>query len=211
MQPTETEIAAPGSAAQWIESAKRGDQEALGRSLEMCRQYLTLVADRELGKDLKAKAGASDLVQQTFLEAHRDFDRFQGRTESELRAWLRAILRNDLAHVADRYRRTAKREIRREVAIDDSAHAGLRETLVEETQPPSVRAVLREEEEALRCAMARLPERHRRILHWRNRDGESFEQIGRRLDISAGAARKTWGRVIVRLQVEMRCGIARGV
>ena len=198
------------TAAQWIEAARSGDREALGRMLETCRQYLMMVADRELGRDLRTKEGVSDLVQRTFMGAHRDFDRFEGCTDAELRAWLRAILRNDLTHLADRYRRTAKRAIRREVAIDDTAHAGLKETLTHETETPSVRAVLREEEDALRRAMTRLPEQQQKILRWRNRDGESFEQIGRRLQCSADTARKAWTRVIARLQQEMRCGVTRG-
>lgn len=204
MQRTRAQTVAPRPAEYWIDEARAGDQDALGKSLETFRQYLMLVANRELGQDLKTKEGASDLVQQTFLEAHRDFNQFRGRTERELRAWLRAILMKDLAHLVDRYRRAAKREIRREVAIDDSAHAGLKETLAHEEETPSVQAALREQEEILRRAMTRLPERDRQILHWRHRDGASFEQIGRRLECSADAARKTWARVIGRLQAETR-------
>jgi RNA polymerase sigma-70 factor (ECF subfamily) len=96
------------------------------------------------------------------------------------------------------------------VAIDDSAHAGLKEMLTNGAETPSVRAVLREEQEALWRAMTRLPDPYRQVLHWRNLDGESFEQIGRRLDCSADAARKTWMRVIARLQQEMRRGVTRG-
>jgi hypothetical protein len=40
--------------------------------------YLGGIAARELGPDLRAKGGASDLVQQTFLEAQRDFAAFRG-------------------------------------------------------------------------------------------------------------------------------------
>jgi RNA polymerase sigma-70 factor (ECF subfamily) len=166
-----------------------------------------LVAGRELGRDLRAKEGVSDLVQRTFLEAHRDFERFQGRTEGELRAWLRGILRNDLGHVVDRYRGTGKREIGREVRIDDTANLGVKESMAEETVSVSAQVIRREQEEAVRRALTRLPEHQSRIFHWRYRDGASFEQIGRRLGCSADGARKAWGRVIGRLQRELSGGV----
>ena len=70
-----------------------------------------------------AKGGASDLVQETFLEAQRDFPRFQGTSEAELLGWLRQMLLNNVANFTRHYRIT-KREVGREVAIqqDDSAN-----------------------------------------------------------------------------------------
>lgn len=209
MQPTDIRGESLRRTEEWIEAARSGDREAIGEALEGCRQYLRLVADRELGRDLRAKEGASDLVQQAFLEAHRDFDQFRGRTEEDLRAWLRAILRNDLGHLADRYRRTGKREIGREVAIDDKANEGLRKSLAGDEDSVMTRAILGEQETALRVAMERLPKHHWKILNWRHREGRSFEEIGRRLGCSGAAARKTWRRVIGRLQQELGCGIAR--
>jgi DNA-directed RNA polymerase specialized sigma24 family protein len=84
-------------AARWLLEARAGSREAPGRVLEACRRYLLLIADRELDPALKAKGGASDLVQQTFLEAHRDFGRFHGDSEEQLLAWLRQPLRYNLA------------------------------------------------------------------------------------------------------------------
>ena len=69
-----------------IQAARAGSREALGNALETYRNYLLLIAERELGDDLRAKGGASDLVQEAFLEAHKDFARFQGETEADLGA-----------------------------------------------------------------------------------------------------------------------------
>src|SRR5437764_3357307 len=96
-------------AAQWLPAARCGSREALGRALDACRRYLLLVADKELDAELQAKGGASDLVQQTFLEAQRDFARFHGDSEAELLAWLRRLLLNNLADFRRLYRGTGKR------------------------------------------------------------------------------------------------------
>ena len=106
-----------------IEAARSGDAEVLGRVLQSCREYLVIVASRGLGTDLTAKGGASDLVQETFLGAYRDFDGFHGHSRGELLAWLRQILMNNVANFTRRYRGTEKREVNREVVLgsDDSA------------------------------------------------------------------------------------------
>ena len=57
------------------------------------------------------------MVQETFLEAQRDFGRFRGTTDGELRAWLRQLLLHNLANFARSYRGTEKRQVEREVHL----------------------------------------------------------------------------------------------
>src|SRR5205085_103448 len=77
---------------------------------------------------MQAKVDASDLVQQTMLEAHRDFARFEGKTEAEWLAWLRRILSHNAGDFIRRFRGSAKRQVNREVGIqrpgDDSQAVG---------------------------------------------------------------------------------------
>jgi RNA polymerase sigma-70 factor (ECF subfamily) len=47
--------------------------EQLGQLLELYRNYLRLLARVEIGRRLQAKVDASDLVQETMLEAHKNF------------------------------------------------------------------------------------------------------------------------------------------
>ena len=74
----------PADMGQWLEAARAGSKEALGEALEACRNYLLMVANRQLDPQLRVKGGASDLVQETFLEAQRDFGRFQGTSDAEV-------------------------------------------------------------------------------------------------------------------------------
>jgi RNA polymerase sigma-70 factor, ECF subfamily len=183
-----------------IEAARDGDRVGLGSVLETCRDYLLLVANRELDSSLRTKGGASDMVQETFLEAHRAFGRFDGQTDDELRAWLRQILRRRLAHHARRYRGTEKRRTGREVGLGSS------ENLATDSTSPSGVAIRREQESALRHALDRLPGRYREAVLWRHREGLAFDEIGLRLECSAEAARKVWVRAIEQLRREMDDG-----
>jgi RNA polymerase sigma-70 factor (ECF subfamily) len=193
----------PTGAGRWLPAAHAGSSEALGQALEACRGYLLLIAQRHLDADLQAKGGASDLVQETFLEAQRDFGQFRGTSEGELLAWLRRLLLNNLGHFTRRYGGTGKRAVGREVApASDDSSAAPGPALPAETPSPSGQAMAREQAEALRRALTRLPDDYRRVITLRYDDGQSFEEIGRLMGRSPDAARKLWARAMERLRQE---------
>ncbi|MES2792389.1 MAG: hypothetical protein V4719_22420 [Planctomycetota bacterium] len=96
--------------------ARQGDIAARDRLFAACRSYVGLVARATLERKLQAKVDASDLVQQTLLDAHRDFAQFAGSTEQEWLAWLRKILAHN---TGDAYRHFAadKRQVHREFSL----------------------------------------------------------------------------------------------
>lgn len=191
----------------WIEDARAGSPEALGELLEHCRAYLLLVANRELATDLHAKGGASDLVQETCIKAHEDFGGFRGDTEAELLAWLRRILEHQLSNFARRYRRTAKRQLSREVPLELDDSSGVREVGSPKAgRSPSGEAIAREQSQAIDEALACLPEQYRQIILLVNREHRSFAEAGQIMNRSADAARRLWSRAIERLGQELEGG-----
>src|SRR5262245_37838915 len=179
-----------------LAAARTGSGEALGRLLESCRGYLLMVAEGELAAEVKAKEAASDLVQDTFLEAQRDFLQFHGASEAELLAWLRRLLLNNAANVTRRYR-TGKRSVERELALDAQAY------LPGEADSPSGQAVANEQAAALARALERLPADHRQILRLRYEEGRAFEEIAAIMGRSANAVRKLFARAVERVQQEV--------
>ena len=178
---------------------RHGDREALGRALSSVRDYLLLVANEGLQPALKAKGNASDLVQETFLQAQCGVHQFRGRTAIEWRHWLRSILMRSIAQEHRRFSGTAKRQVQREVTIPDMMpleDAGHVET-------PSRNLALRELETALIEGLERIPSHYREVVTWHHRERLSFEEIGRRQGISAEAARKLWTRALGRLRKEL--------
>jgi RNA polymerase sigma-70 factor (ECF subfamily) len=186
-----------------LQEARAGDAEVLGRALESCRDYLLMVADRGLDADLMAKGGASDLVQDTLLGAYRDFTRFHGRSRDELLAWLRTILRNNLAVFRRRYRGTGKRRVALEVPLEATSSGVPPAVLTCDAMTPGALAARREQTAALMVALGRIPEDYRRVVLWHQYDRLTFQEIGRRLDRSAEAARKLWSRALIRLTEEL--------
>lgn len=173
---------------------------ARGELFEYFRQYLSLVAYRELDPKLRSKVGASDLVQQTFLAAERGFGRFRGQTDRELAAWLTRILKNRARREFRRFRRTAKRDVRRERALADIAGAV---AMQRDVETPSRQMRAAEEADQLAAARSSLPGDYQAVIQLRNTEGKSFEEIGALTGRSADAARKVWVRAIDRLRVAL--------
>jgi RNA polymerase sigma-70 factor (ECF subfamily) len=187
--------------SRWLTEARAGSTAALGQALEACRAYLLLIAREEIQPQLRSKGGSSDLVQETFLEAQRDFAQFQGQTADEWRAWLRRLLLNNVKDFERRYRATKKRNAVREVSLDDSDGPG--RDLAAATPRASGPAIAQEEAEAFRSALQRLSPDYRQVILLRYQDQLSFEEIGNRLGRSPNAARMLWLRAVDRLKQEM--------
>src|SRR5262245_24368452 len=112
-------------AARLVAEARAGSTQALGDALEACRAYLLVVAEREMHPAVRAKGGASDLVQQTFMEAHRDFAGFGGNSQEGLLAWLRQVLLHNLTNFTRQHLQTKKRQADREVPLGGRTSRGV--------------------------------------------------------------------------------------
>ena len=184
----------------WLQPARAGSSEALGRVLESCRQYLLLIANQELDPDLRAKLGPSDLVQESLLKAQRNFGQFHGTTEADILAWMRRILLNHLANVREHYRTTHKRAIDREVPLSGVQGRSGQDHPAAEEPSPSKQAAAQERTEELERAMAQLPEHYREALRLRHQENCTFAEMGRRTGRSAESARKVWARAVEQLK-----------
>lgn len=178
--------------------ARKGCKVSLGELLEDCRAYLLSIARHSLPRSLQPKVGASDLVQDTSLEAQRDFATFEGDQLEDLLAWTRRILINNMSNVVRSFEQTNKRDVGREVSLLDTSivPADIMQR-VRSTLSPLERM---EMQECIENAIAKLPDEMRQAIVMRNREHLSFREIGVELGRSADAARKLWARAIERMQ-----------
>ena len=164
--------------------------------LNQYRSYLKLLADLQLNPRLKIKEDGSDIVQQTMLEAHRDFAAFRGKTDDELRAWLRTILTHNVLTVARRYGRQ-KCDAEREVSLQDQqeqSSALLHCQLVAEQSSPSTKLMKQERSEQLADALLKLLDDERSAVvlkHFHNWSvAEIAQHLGRTQEAVAGLLRR---------------------
>lgn len=189
--------------AELLARARRGDAPARDQLFEECRAYVGVVARAQVESWLRAKVDASDLIQQTMLEAHRALGEFQGTTEAEWLAWLKRILSHNAADFVRRYRGTAKRQARREVPLQtgtgDQSDGFFRDP-ADPGESPSQAFLKKEQELAVAQAMALLPDDYREVIMLRNLQRLPFDEVADRMGRSRPAAQMLWMRAVRRLQ-----------
>lgn len=192
-----------------LAAARRDGEESLGPLLELYRNYLSLLARVEVGRRLQRKLDASDLVQETFLDAHRQFAQFEGATEGQFLAWLRRILAGKVANTIRHFYGTQGRDLRHELenalahSLDQSI-GQLQGLAVASAASPSGEAIRREQSVLVANALQELPEAYREVILLRHWEGLSFPEVAERMSRSVDSVEKLWIRALSRLRKEMR-------
>lgn len=175
---------------------------------ERFREYLHLLARLQVGPALRAKIDLSGVVQQTLLDAHRDPGGFRERNEPQAAAWLRAILRNNLADEIRRrgaLKRDAHLERSLDAALDQSA-SRLEGWLAAEQSSPSQRAIRGEEALRMAEALALLPEGQRRAIELHHLRGCPLAEVARELGTTRPAVAGLLHRGLVALRALLAAG-----
>jgi RNA polymerase sigma-70 factor (ECF subfamily) len=183
--------------------AQAGDRMAQGQLLELFRNYLLLMARTQIGRRLQGKVDAADLVQETFLAAHRDFAEFRGTTEAELVTWLRRILAANLIDLVRRYCGAQRRDVRLERRLADELDQSSRamgRVLAAPGSSPSQGAVRREQAVLLADALNHLPSDYGEVIVLHHLQGLSFPEVARHMNRSLDSVKHLWIRALARLR-----------
>jgi RNA polymerase sigma-70 factor (ECF subfamily) len=177
--------------------------EARGPAPEKFQNYLRLLARVQLDRRLQGKLDASDLVQQTLLEAHQKRRQFRGRTEAEYVAWLRQMLAHNLADAVRAFGQ-AKRALARERSLNaalEQSSQELERWLPAAQSSPSQQAQRHERAVQLADALASLPDAQREAVVLRHWHGWPLTDIARELGRSTAAVAGLLKRGLQQLRI----------
>lgn len=188
-----------------LRRAKSGDEQALGALLEMYRNYLNMLARLHIEPSLRTQLSASDLVQETFLNAKLGLAGFRGETERELIAWLRRIMANRMTDALRRHKRgTPGRRVKQRIE-DQINHSSMSlcRMLPTREPTPSEQFAHRETEVILADALETLPESYRDVLVLRHLQGLKFAEVAEKMGRSLDSVKNLWVRAIGKLRSEL--------
>ena len=178
-----------------VQAARNGCDIALSEIISRLQGYLLLIANGEMRENVQAKFGASDIVQNSLLEAHAGIDRFKGSTEAEMRAWLKQIVIHNLADEGRRYISTQARSVNRERSLETLATP-----LGTENSGIGKAIELASDKLKLAEAVSALSARQQRVVEGRHRYGYSFKEIATQIGVAEVTARKIWARALEQLK-----------
>ena len=190
-----------------LSRAKCADDRHRHALLESYRNYLMLLASIRSDRKLRSKLGDSDLVQETLIQANRDFHQFRGASEAELTGWLRAVMTNKKALLARRYYGTEARDPRLEEHLQDEIDKSsqqLDRAFVSGGASPSHVAAGRERAVLLADALAALPEHYREVVVLHHVQGYTLPEVAKAMDRSVDSVKKLWARAMVQLRTSLK-------
>jgi len=183
-----------------LERIRQGDREALERLLERHRPAMHDFVEFHLDPRLRARVDPSDVVQDAQMEVVRRMDDFLVNRPMPFRIWLRKKTYERLLNLRRDHLTRARRSVSREMAWPDRSSLLLARPLLAGGPSPSQQLEARELAEKLSRAVACLADTDREILMMRHAEDLPFQEIACLLDIEPDAARKRFGRALIRLQ-----------
>lgn len=186
-----------------VKQAQEGKAEALNRLFERYYERVRRIVRLRIGTLLRSRLDSADILQETFIQAIRSFDRFEMRDEASLINWLSKIAEHQIIAQADRFG-AKKRDIRRErpmpAADGDDSTSGTPYEPPDSSSGPLDKLRRKELQEIVEEAIGELPEEYRELIILRNYAGASWalvaEQTGRP---SEAAARMMHARAMIDL------------
>ena len=174
---------------------------------EAYRPYLLVLARGQIPASMRARLDASDIVQETLMEAYLKRDQYRGDSEpKQIGGWLRTILSGNLLDALRRHSRDA-RDVHREraisQAIDESAQ-GLELILIADQSSPSEVVDKRFRGLLVAQSLQELPEQQREAIESRYIHGESLEAIATKMNKTKIAVAAIIKRALANLREHLK-------
>jgi RNA polymerase sigma-70 factor (ECF subfamily) len=182
-----------------IARLRAGDQTAYAELVQAHSSRIYHLALRMVGDE----ATAEDILQETFLNAFRAIEHFEGR--SSLGTWLYRIALN----TAIRHAGKAARESSHRAEADPEHPDSIAALPADPDEAPDHLVWQRIRHEALRDAVHQLPDKHREVIVLHFFEGKTCEEIAEILETNIGTV---WSRVhyaVKKLRAQLE-GIASG-
>ncbi|MDX2038705.1 MAG: sigma-70 family RNA polymerase sigma factor [Isosphaeraceae bacterium] len=185
----------------WLSLARQGDESAVRWLLERHRVRLRRMIGLRLDDRVASRLDASDIVQETLIDAVKKLDGYLRERPLPFFPWLYGLAIDRLAQAHRHHLRTLRRRADLELAGDprDAAASRLVDLLAESGTSPSGRLSREEDCAAIRRALAELSVRDRELLVMRYVDQLTFVEIAALLGLSDGAVRLRHLRALQRI------------
>jgi len=189
---------------------KGGDKEAFDNLFHHYIDKAKLIVRFKLGPHLRQKVESMDILQEAYLEAYRQFEKFEPGENSSFHRWLSTIIHNKINEHYERYFKVQKRDVRREVSLaervrgDGQASTDLGSMLPADQTTPSVVVNRKDQLAILEQALDRLPEDYRRVLILWRFEERPIQEIAKEFDRSEAACRMLIVRATKALADEMK-------
>ena len=185
------------SEPQLLEQVRQGQPEAVALLFARYRDRLRRAILLRLDRRVAARVDASDVLQETYLEAARRLPDYLERPPLPFALWLHWLAREQVVMCHRRHLGADKRAASREVApLPADSSAQFVSGFVGRGPSPSQDAAVAELAERLRQALQQLSDEERDLILWRHFEQLSNREVAQLLEITEAAAGKRYLRAL---------------
>ena len=190
---------------QLFEAAENGDAESLGQLMNEHFEKLSRIVGFRMDRRLQGRLDASDVVQETFVEATRRFEYYCQNKKAPFFMWLRFLALQKLAEIHRHHLGTKIRDQRREVSIfkksqADATSANIAAALVGEQTSPSEAFSRNQAISKMATALTKMDPVDQEVVALRHFEQLSNVEVALTLGLTTSAASKRFLRAIKRLK-----------
>lgn len=158
-------------------------------TVQRLRSALLTLAESLISPAIRTELDASDLVQQTLLEACQQAEQLSPLEERQVFGWLRTALKHNVLD-AVKHLRTLKNDAERRLRMSDleGSFTRLEDFLLADGTSPSEMLHRSEQTTRLLCAIQELPDNQKQAVILKHLNGLSVLQVAEQLGISEAAA-----------------------
>jgi len=187
-----------------LQRIRSGEQEVVDALMERHRSYLLRLVESRLDPRLQSRVDASDVVQETQIEALRRLERYLQEPPMPFRLWLRQLAYDRMLMLRRRHVAAERRAVSREAPLPERSSLLLAQRRCAAGPSPSQHVMRRELVERVQRAVACLADGEREILIMRKLEGLSNQEVALVLKIDPATASRRFGRAVIRLQEILR-------
>lgn len=186
------------------EKAAGGDDLAFAQLFAQFRPHLRQFIDLRLDRRIRRRVDPSDVLQETQIEVHQRLADFLKRQPMPIRVWMRQTALEHLIRAHEKHLKADRRSVIREARLSNRSSVMLAKRIAAVDAAPSQQAMKEENVQIVTRAISELSEIDREILIMRNIESLDFNEIASSLSVSPEAARKRFGRALIRLQKQLQ-------
>lgn len=191
---------------QLLDGVRRGEAEARERLFDRHRGAIRRMIDLRMDRMLERRVDASDIVQDTLIEANRRLADYLANPVMPFHLWLRQMAKDRLIDAHRRHRVAARRSLDREQPVaaaardDEESVLDLAAHLADGELTPAAAATWRELQRRFAEAVDELEEQDQEIILMRHFERLSNTEAAEALGLSAQAASMRHLRAMRRLR-----------
>jgi len=192
----------PDETQSLLERANKGEEAAFEALFRRNQARLLQAIALRMDRRVAARVDASDVLQETYLEAFKRLPRYLQQKPMPFYLWLCWIAREKVLALHRRHLGAEKRTVTHEAPLlpADSSATFVSAVIAGHEPSPSQALAKAELAERLRLALGQLDDDERDLILWRHFEQLSTRDTAQLLEISEAAASKRYIRAVERLR-----------